>query len=119
MLSTEELPVQLRDRYCNVCYEAMQDTMNGKGELCWPARGSNRISGGEYDDTFLWDRRACLNRDVVDLEGWNGMDRESDSFGGDAMKRRINHREAKLKFLGRNWQGWKEWGAGLIEVPGL
>ncbi|KAI5844399.1 hypothetical protein DFP73DRAFT_52371 [Morchella snyderi] len=96
--STPELPVQLRDRYCTTCYEALQNSMGSSGDSCWPCGEEN------------WpDKRLCKGMKVIDLEGWNGMDRtvelDSNSTLIDA-----GARTRRLKFLARNWKGWSDWG---------
>ena len=54
------------------------------------------------------DLRMCKGIGVADLEAWNGMDRSVESgAGADASRAR----QQRLKYLGRNWEGWKEWGA--------
>lgn len=99
--STTELPVQWRDRYCPTCYEALQSSIGGNGDSCWPC--------GEE----IWpDERLCKGIKVIDLEGWNGMDRTVDMENSNLADG--GARTRRLKFLARNWKGWREWGDGGV-----
>ncbi|RPA95088.1 hypothetical protein L873DRAFT_1837275 [Choiromyces venosus 120613-1] len=105
MMSTSELPIQRRDRYCTTCFETLKSAMGGVGDSCWPCgeehwvdrrlltAGATASGGGSNSAKAL-----------VDLEGWNGMDSSVEVEG--------RSRQARLKFLARNWKGWREWGAG-------
>lgn len=73
--------------------------MGGNGDSCWPC--------GEE----IWpDKRLCEGIRVVDLEGWNGMDRTVDMESSNLADG--GARARRLKFLARNWKGWREWGDG-------